>query len=44
MNMSQDAIMEGFWMFQDSKYARFLHLQALQKVLNMSEYDWIMPE
>ena len=41
--MRWDAIMEGFWIFQDSKYGRFLRMQALQKVLNMSEYGWIMP-
>ena len=29
--MHRDAIMEGFWIFQDSEYARFLHMQALQK-------------
>ena len=32
-----DAIMEGFSIFQDSKYAKFLHIQALRKVLNISE-------
>ena len=43
LKMRQDAIMEGFWIFQDSKYARFLRMQALPKVLNMPEYGWIMP-
>ena len=33
--MRQDAIMEGFWMFQNSEYARYLHMQALHKVLNI---------
>ena len=42
--MREDAIMEGFWAFQDSEYARFLHMQALHKVLSMPEYDWMMPE
>ena len=37
-NMRRDAIMKGFWIFQDFEYARFLHMQALQKVLDMSEY------
>ena len=42
--MCQDGIMEGFWIFQDSKYARLLQMQALRKVLNMPEYGWIMPK
>ena len=33
-----DAIMEGFCIFQDSKYASFLHMQALHKVLGMPGY------
>ena len=41
--MSQDAIMEEFWIFQDYEYARFLNMQALHKVLNMPKYGWIMP-
>ena len=41
--MSWDAIMEEFWIFQDSEYGMFLHIQALHKALNMPEYDWIMP-
>ena len=41
--MCQDTIMEGFWMFQDFEYTRFLHMQALHKVLNMPEYGWIIP-
>ena len=35
--MCWDAIMEEIWIFQDSKYARFLHMQVLQKVRNMVE-------
>ena len=38
LNICQDIIMEGFWIFQDSEYVRFLHMQALHKVLNMPEY------
>ena len=37
--MRRDAIVEGFWIFQDSEYARFLLMQVLYKVLSMSEYD-----
>ena len=33
--VSLDAIMEGFWIFQNSEYARFQGMQALHKVLNM---------
>ena len=45
LNILQDAIMEEFWIFQDYKYARFLHIQELHKVLNnvlwqSSEYAW----
>ena len=36
--MHLDAIVEGFWIFQDSEYARILHIQVLHKVLNMPEY------
>ena len=43
LSMRRDAIMKGFWNFEDSEYARFLHMQALHKVLNMLEYGWIMP-
>ena len=35
--MRWDTIMEGFWIFQDSKHARFLHMQALHKVLNIAK-------
>ena len=37
MNISRDVIMEEFWIFQDSEYARFLHMQAVYRVLNMVE-------
>ena len=37
--MRRDAIVEGFWIFQDSEYARFLRMQVLYKVLSMPEYD-----
>ena len=37
LNMRHDTIMEGFSIFQDSKYARFLRMQALHKVLSMPE-------
>ena len=43
LNMSRDAIMEGFWIFQDSEYTRFLSIPKLHKVLNMPEYGWAMP-
>ena len=39
--------MTGFWicvwLFQGSEYARFLRMRVLHKVLNMSEFGWIMP-
>ena len=41
LNMPRGAIMEGFWIFQDSGYGKFLHMQALQKVLNVPEFGWI---
>ena len=41
--MRRDAIMEGFWIFENSEYARLLHMQALHKVLIMPECGWIMP-
>ena len=34
LNMSQDVIMEGFWIFQDSEYARFLSMKGY-------EYAWM---
>ena len=43
LNMRWDAIMEEFWVIKDSKYARLMHMQAMQKVLNMPEYGWIIP-
>ena len=36
--MRLNAIMEEFWIFEDSEYTRFLHMQALYKVLNVLEY------
>ena len=42
--MRGDAIMKGFWALQYSEYAKFLHMQALHKVLSMPDYDWMMPE
>ena len=42
--MRRNAITEGLWIFQDSEYAKFLHMQALHKILNMPEYGWIIPE
>ena len=38
LSMFGDATMEGFWTFQDSEYARLLHMQALHKIRNMPEY------
>ena len=40
--MRRDSIMEGLWMFWNCEYARFLHMPASQKILNMPEFDWIM--
>ena len=34
--MRGDAIMEGFCIFQNSEYARFLRMEALHEVLNMA--------
>ena len=42
LNMRRDAIMECFWIFLDSEYVRFLHMQGLHKVLNITEYGWII--
>ena len=33
LNMRQDAILEGFWIFQNSEYTKSVHMQALRKVL-----------
>ena len=44
LNIRPDAVMEGLWIFQVSKYTKFLHMQVLHKVLNMPEYGWIIPE
>ena len=38
LNMRQDAIMEGFWISQDSGYGRFLRMQALHTVL----INWVL--
>ena len=47
--MRGDANMEGFWIFQDSEYVSFLHLEALHKVdsveqlgvfLNVKQQKW----
>ena len=35
--MPRDAIIEEFWIFQNSEYAGFLRVQALYKVLNLAE-------
>ena len=42
LNMCWDAIIGKFLIIQDSEYARFLQMQALDKVLNVPEYAWIM--
>ena len=44
MNMSRDPVTERFWIFQDSRYTRFLHMQALHNVPNMLEYGYIIHE
>ena len=38
LNMCWDAIIGKFLIIQDSEYARFLQMQALDKVLNVPEY------
>ena len=40
--MRGDAIVEGFWIFHYSEYAKFQHMQLLRKVPNMPKYGWIM--
>ena len=42
--MRGSAIMEGYWVFHDSEYARFPHMQALHKVSSMLKYGLIMLE
>ena len=42
LNMRWDAIMEGFWIFQDSAYVRFQRMKSLYKILNKPAYSWIM--
>ena len=39
LNICRDEILEGFWIFQDSEYTKFLRMLAFHKVLNMPEYD-----
>ena len=41
--MRRDAIIEEFWIFPDSEYARFMRMQVLHKVVNIPEYVWICP-
>ena len=43
LNMRRDAVMEGFLIFQDSEYARFLRMQVFNRVLNMPKYGSMMP-
>ena len=42
LNMHQDATIEDFLVFLDSNYAGFQKIQALCKVVNVSEYGSIM--
>ena len=42
LSMHRDAIIEGFWILQDFEYARELHMQVSQKVLNKHNCEWIM--
>ena len=42
LSMGRNAIMEGLWIFQHSKYARVLCMQALRKVLNMPRQRFIL--
>ena len=37
--MHWDIIIEEFLVYRDSEYLRFLHMQALKKVLNTPTYD-----
>ena len=43
LNVHWGVIIQEPSIFQDSKYAMFLHKQALHKVLNMPKYGWIIP-
>ena len=36
--------MTGFWIFQGTEYARVLNIPRLRRLLNVSEYPWIIPE
>ena len=38
LNMRWDAVIEGFRIFLDSDYVRYLHMQVMHEVLNMPEY------
>ena len=38
LSIHRNAVIEGFSIFQDFEYARFLHMQALYKILNIPEY------
>ena len=38
LSIRWNTVIEGFSTFQDFEYARFLHMQALYKILNMPEY------
>ena len=38
LSMCWEAIAEGFLIFYDSEYSRFLCMQGLHKILNMCEY------
>ena len=42
LNMHQDETIEDFLVFLDSNYAGYQEIQALYKVVNMSEYGSIM--
>ena len=39
LNIRWDAIREGFWIFHDSEYVRFLHNASVTQGI---EYGWIM--
>ena len=38
LNMHWDAVIEGFRIFLDSDYVRYLHMQVMHEVVNMPEY------
>ena len=37
LNIRRDVIMEGFFIFQDFEYPRFLRIQALHNFLSMAK-------